>query len=50
MAPGPKKLLMVDGGSHSNSMRVGEDDYRNALEALFGGQVGPRSGIMFPIA
>jgi fermentation-respiration switch protein FrsA (DUF1100 family) len=32
----PKRLLLVEGGTHNNSMRVGRDDYRAALEALFG--------------
>ncbi len=35
-APGKKKLLLIHGGDHSNSMRVGEDDYRLAIEELFG--------------
>lgn len=43
-ASGPKKLLLVDGGTHSNSMRVGEDDYRNALEELFGQQLAQGHG------
>ena len=32
----PKRLLLIDGGSHNNSMRVGSDEYRAALHALFG--------------
>ncbi|HEY1326500.1 MAG TPA: alpha/beta fold hydrolase [Casimicrobiaceae bacterium] len=32
----PKRLLMIEGGSHNNSMRVGGDEYRAALHALFG--------------
>jgi uncharacterized protein len=35
-ATAPKKLLMVDGGSHNNSMRTGADQYRQALGQLFG--------------
>ncbi|HVO91166.1 MAG TPA: alpha/beta fold hydrolase [Casimicrobiaceae bacterium] len=32
----PKRLLIVDGGSHNNAMRLGSDEYREALTALFG--------------
>ena len=35
-APGPKKLLLIDGGSHNNSMRTGASQYRDALADLFG--------------
>lgn len=35
-ARAPKKLLMVEGGSHNNSMRLGEQEYRAALAELFG--------------
>jgi alpha-beta hydrolase superfamily lysophospholipase len=35
-ARGPKRLLMVEGGSHNNSMRLGREAYRDALHALFG--------------
>ena len=35
-APGRKKLLLVDGGTHNNSMRVGESAYRRAFAELFG--------------
>jgi fermentation-respiration switch protein FrsA (DUF1100 family) len=35
-ARGPKELLLVDGGSHNNSMRVGSTEYRAALQSLFG--------------
>jgi fermentation-respiration switch protein FrsA (DUF1100 family) len=31
----PKRLLLVEGGSHNNSMRVASDQYREALAALF---------------
>ncbi len=31
----PKKLLLVEGATHNNSMRVGSDEYRAALRALF---------------
>jgi len=32
----PKKLLLVEGGSHNNSMRSGSAEYRKALGELFG--------------
>jgi alpha-beta hydrolase superfamily lysophospholipase len=35
-ATSPKKLLLVEGGSHNNSMRDGADQYRKALGQLFG--------------
>lgn len=35
-APGPKKLLLIDGGTHNNSMRTGVIEYRHALSELFG--------------
>ncbi len=35
-APGRKKLLVVPGATHNNSMRVGQDDYRSAFAELFG--------------
>jgi alpha-beta hydrolase superfamily lysophospholipase len=35
-ATAPKQLLMVEGGSHNNSMRTGADRYRAALGKLFG--------------
>ena len=31
----PKKLLLVEGATHNNSMRIGSDEYRAALRALF---------------
>ena len=31
-----KRLLLVDGGTHNNSMRMAPDAYREALVALFG--------------
>jgi fermentation-respiration switch protein FrsA (DUF1100 family) len=34
-ARAPKKLLLVEGATHNNSMRVGSDEYRDALRALF---------------
>ena len=41
-APGPKKLLLIDGGTHNNSMRTGTLQYRHALAELFGlGAAGP---------
>jgi hypothetical protein len=35
-APAPKKLLLVDGATHNNSMRAGSAEYRKALQELFG--------------
>jgi len=35
-APEPKKLLLIDGGTHNNSMRAGSAEYRKAIEELFG--------------
>lgn len=35
-ARGPKKLLLIDGGTHNNSMRTGVIEYRHALSELFG--------------
>ena len=35
-AKAPKKLLLVEGGSHNNSMFAGEEAYRQALVDLFG--------------
>ncbi len=35
-APGPKKLLLVEGATHNNSMRVGSVEYREALREMFG--------------
>ena len=35
-APAPKKLLLIDGGTHNNSMRTGAVEYRHALDELFG--------------
>jgi len=35
-ATSPKKLLLVEGGGHNNSMRTGADQYRKALGQLFG--------------
>lgn len=35
-AVAPKKLLLIEGGTHNNSMRTGKDDYRRALNELFG--------------
>ena len=32
----PKRLLMVEGGTHNNSMREGRAEYLTALHALFG--------------
>lgn len=34
-APGRKQLLMIEGGTHNNSMRLGEMQYRKALAELF---------------
>jgi alpha-beta hydrolase superfamily lysophospholipase len=35
-APEHKRLLLVQGGTHNNSMRVGESEYREAFRDLFG--------------
>jgi alpha-beta hydrolase superfamily lysophospholipase len=35
-ARAPKRLLLVEGGSHNNSMRLGRDSYRDALHEFFG--------------
>lgn len=35
-APGKKRLLLVDGGTHNNSMRLGALEYRQAFQELFG--------------
>jgi len=35
-ARGEKKLLLVEGGTHNNSMRLGSDDYLKAITGLFG--------------
>lgn len=44
VATAPKKLLLVEGGSHNNSMRAGADQYRQALDQLFGLGVRSLSG------
>ena len=35
-ASDPKKLLLVDGATHNNSMRMGNAEYREALREMFG--------------
>lgn len=35
-ATGEKRLLMVEGASHNNSMRLGRTEYREAFRELFG--------------
>ncbi len=35
-AQGPKRFVLVEGGSHHNTNSVGQGQYREALEALFG--------------
>jgi uncharacterized protein len=35
-APEPKKLLLVDGATHNNCMRVGSGEYLAAIHELFG--------------
>jgi fermentation-respiration switch protein FrsA (DUF1100 family) len=35
-APQRKKLLLVEGATHNNSMRIGESAYRRAFRELFG--------------
>ncbi len=38
----PKKLLLVDGATHNNSMRTGTAQYRDALREMFGlGETAP---------
>ena len=34
-APEPKKLLLVKGGTHNNSMRIGNGEYKTALREFF---------------
>ena len=31
----PKRLLLIDGGNHNNSMRTGSGEYREAIRTLF---------------
>lgn len=38
-APGKKKLIVVPGGTHNNSMRLGENAYRQAFADLFHSQL-----------
>lgn len=35
-AVAPKKLLLIEGGTHNNAMRAGSDEYREALRDFFG--------------
>jgi uncharacterized protein len=35
-APGPKRFVLVDGGTHHNTNAVGQPQYRQALAELFG--------------
>ena len=35
-APSPKRLLLIDGGSHNNSMWTGNEAYRSAMSEFFG--------------
>jgi alpha-beta hydrolase superfamily lysophospholipase len=35
-APERKRLLLVQGGSHNNSLRIGKSAYRQAIQELFG--------------
>jgi alpha-beta hydrolase superfamily lysophospholipase len=35
-APGPKRFVLVDGGSHHNTNTLGQAQYRSALAELFG--------------
>ena len=39
-APEPKKLLLVKGASHNDSMRIGNGEYKAALHEFFGLTVG----------
>ena len=41
-AAGPKKLLLIDGATHNNSMRTGALQYQHALAELFGLGAAPR--------
>jgi len=34
-ARAPKQLVLIEGGTHNNSMRVGSAEYRDALSAMF---------------
>lgn len=34
--PTPRRLLLVEGGTHNNSLRLGFDSYRDAFRDLFG--------------
>jgi alpha-beta hydrolase superfamily lysophospholipase len=40
-ATAPKRLLLVDGGTHHNASRVGFDALREAVAALYGVSAGP---------
>jgi fermentation-respiration switch protein FrsA (DUF1100 family) len=42
-ARGPKKLLLIENGTHNNSMWMGADEYQHALAELFG-LTGTREG------
>ena len=35
-ASGPKRLLLIEGATHNNSMLAGAEEYRRALADLFG--------------
>ncbi len=35
-APGPKRFVLVDGGTHHNTNGLAQPDYRNAMADLFG--------------
>jgi alpha-beta hydrolase superfamily lysophospholipase len=41
-APQPKKLLVVENGSHNNTLWIGDREYRLALAELFGLGASPR--------
>lgn len=47
-APEPKKLLLVDGATHNNSMSAGSAEYRRALEELFGVSASAAKELEFP--
>jgi fermentation-respiration switch protein FrsA (DUF1100 family) len=36
LAPGPKRFVLVDGGTHYSTNRMAREQYRDALQALFG--------------
>jgi hypothetical protein len=43
-APEPKRLLLVENGTHNNSMWVGNGEYQQAIVELFGPQTAALNG------